>query len=116
MRTLLRTGGRRGPGFLPGLCVLALALAGAGGVAAAPPGTSGFAPRDGLPTPGFGLRPLAEVSLDQAVQMAERRYAAKVVKVAVSEVDGRRVYVLRLLSDQGRVWTVRVDAGSGSFL
>lgn len=59
---------------------------------------------------------LAGISLDQAVAMAERRFNAKVVRAGVSESNGRRVYVLRLLSEQGRVWTVRVDADSGSMM
>ena len=59
---------------------------------------------------------MAGVSLDQAVAMAERRFNARVVKAGVSESNGRRVYVLRLLSEQGRVWTVRVDADSGSMM
>jgi len=30
--------------------------------------------------------------------------------------SGRRVYQLRLLSDQGKIWTVRVDAATGDSL
>lgn len=56
------------------------------------------------------------VSMDQAIQMAERQYGAKVVRASVSEDNGRRVYVLRLVSEQGRVWTVRVDAASGAMM
>jgi len=36
-----------------------------------------------------------------------------VVKANVVQEDGRCVYELRLLSDEGRVWTVRVDSRSG---
>jgi hypothetical protein len=115
MLRMSRVGGRGGPGSLPGLLCVVLALV-AGAAPARPPGVAGFVPREGTPTHDFGERALAEVSLDQAVQIAERRYSAKVVKVAVSEVGGRRVYVLRLLSDEGRVWTVRIDAGSGAVL
>ena len=54
------------------------------------------------------------VSMDQAVKMAEQRFQARVVK-AESQRDGARtVYVLRLLNESGRVWTVRVDAASGA--
>jgi uncharacterized membrane protein YkoI len=59
-------------------------------------------------------RPRARISVDQAVSMAERRYNARVVKVETREDGDRVVYVLRLLNDSGRVWTVRVDATSGS--
>ena len=52
--------------------------------------------------------------MDQAVKMVEQRFRARVVK-AESQRDGARtVYVLRLLNDSGRVWTVRVDAMSGA--
>jgi uncharacterized membrane protein YkoI len=63
-------------------------------------------------------RPAAQaapgVSLDRAVALAEQRYRARVVRAGVSDAEGRRVYVLKLLSDQGRVWTVRVDAETGA--
>ena len=57
-----------------------------------------------------------QLTLDQAVEMAERRFRARVVRAGVEEVNGQRVFVLRLLSEQGRVWTVRVDAQSGSII
>ena len=53
------------------------------------------------------------MSLDQAISSAERRYKARVVKANVETGGDRCVYVLRLLSDVGRVWTVRVDSRSG---
>ena len=54
------------------------------------------------------------MSMDQAVKMVEQRFRARVVK-AESQRDGvHTVYVLRLLNDSGRVWTVRVDADNGS--
>ena len=58
------------------------------------------APRDGI-------------SLDEAVSRAERQYHARVVRTDVQDEDGRKVYVLKLLSEDGRVFTVRVDAQSG---
>jgi uncharacterized membrane protein YkoI len=56
----------------------------------------------------------AAVSMDQAVKMVEQRFSARVVKAEAQKDGSRTVYVLRLLSDSGRVWTVRVDAESGS--
>jgi hypothetical protein len=53
------------------------------------------------------------MSLDEAVSRAERQYHAKVVRTAVQDEDGRKVYVLKLLSDDGRVFQVRVDAQTG---
>jgi uncharacterized membrane protein YkoI len=54
------------------------------------------------------------ISKDQAIDIAQRRYKARVVRAEAAENDGRRVYVLRMLSDEGRVWTVRIDAQTGS--
>jgi uncharacterized membrane protein YkoI len=54
------------------------------------------------------------MSLDEAVQRAERRYHARVVKAEAHNNDGRTIYVLRLVSDDGRVFTVRVDAQTGN--
>jgi len=54
------------------------------------------------------------MSLDQAVSMVEKRFKARVVRTETRDDGGRKIYVLRLLNDAGRVWTVRVDAASGS--
>src|SRR5579872_1538597 len=56
------------------------------------------------------------MTMDQAVKMAEERYHARVVKAETQRGDGHIVYVLRLLNESGRVWTVRVDAASGTVL
>lgn len=52
---------------------------------------------------------------DRLIEMVQRRFNARVVRVTVSESGGRRIYEMRLLSDQ-RVWTVRVDAETGQVL
>ena len=78
----------------------------------APPGPPGL--------PGNGLRETPGnspgVSLDHVIEQVEKRHSARVVRYETSESDGRRLYVLRLLSDQGRVWTVKVDAETGKEL
>ena len=56
----------------------------------------------------------AAVSMDQAVKMVEQRFHARVVKAEAHKDNGRTVYVLRLLNDSGKVWTVRVEAADGS--
>ena len=56
----------------------------------------------------------AQVSMDQAVKMAEQRYHARVVKAEAQHNGAQTVYVLRLLNEAGRVWTVHVDAASGA--
>jgi uncharacterized membrane protein YkoI len=48
--------------------------------------------------------------------MAEQRFHARVVKAEAEQENGHTVYVLRLLNEGGRVWTVRVDAASGALL
>jgi len=53
------------------------------------------------------------VSLDEAVRKAESQYRARVVRTEVQDEDGRKVYVLKLLSEDGRVITVRIDAATG---
>jgi uncharacterized membrane protein YkoI len=58
----------------------------------------------------------ANVSMEQAVKMAEQRFKAKVVRAETQHNEGRTVYVLRMLNESGRVWTVRVDASNGSVL
>lgn len=52
-------------------------------------------------------------SLDQVISQIERKYKARVVRTEVNNSGGECLYVLRLLSDEGRVWTVRVDSRSG---
>lgn len=61
-----------------------------------------------------GGRSPARISLDQAVAMAERRFNARVVRAESREEGNRVVYVLRLLNDSGRVWTIKIDAASGA--
>jgi uncharacterized membrane protein YkoI len=56
------------------------------------------------------------ISLDQAVAMVEKRFKAKVVRTEVRQDGERKIYVLRLLNDESRVWSVRVDASTGSIL
>jgi uncharacterized membrane protein YkoI len=58
----------------------------------------------------------AGMSMDQAVRMAEQRLKARVVRAEAQQNGGHTIYVLRMLNESGRVWTVRVDASSGSLL
>lgn len=64
--------------------------------------------------PGVVLASVRDgISLDEAVSRAERQYRARVVRTDVQDEDGRKVYVLKLLSEDGRVFTVRIDAATG---
>lgn len=59
-------------------------------------------------------RATQNISLDEAVQMAQSRYRAKAVRAETVNNGGRRVHQIRLLSPEGKVWMVRVDAETGS--
>ena len=54
------------------------------------------------------------VSLDQAVEMVQRRYGARAVKAETVSQGDRRVHKIRLLSPEGKVWNVHVDAQTGA--
>jgi hypothetical protein len=58
----------------------------------------------------------AGLSMDQAVKMAEQRFRARVVRAEAEHEGVHTVYVLKLLNEAGRVWTVRVDATNGAIL
>jgi hypothetical protein len=61
------------------------------------------------------LAAAGRMSLDEAIAMVERRFNARVVRAETREHKGRVVYKLRLLDEgSGRVWTVEVDAETGS--
>ena len=68
--------------------------------------------------PALGMReqPRAaqSISLDRVISQVEKRYKARVVRADKTQRDGRVVYELRLLSEEGRVWTVRIDAETGN--
>ncbi len=51
------------------------------------------------------------LTLEQAAEQVARQYNAKVVSAHTVERDGRRVHVIRILTDDGVVRTVRVAAG-----
>jgi uncharacterized membrane protein YkoI len=59
---------------------------------------------------------MREISREQALQLLQKRYgnAARVVRTDVSEQGGHHVYIFRLLSVNGRVWVVRIDAQNGA--
>lgn len=104
-----------------GLCaraVVLLALALSGGVAVGAPLSQGDLRQAGSAV-ATGVDPPAvlkgDLSMDEAIDRAQKRFRARVVRAEQVEQGGRVVYVLRLLSDEdGRVFTVRVDARSGA--
>ena len=54
-------------------------------------------------------------SRDRVIEAVQKRYNARVVRVAETTVNGRPALELRLLSEQ-RVWDIVVDAASGQVL
>lgn len=53
------------------------------------------------------------ISLDEAVAQAERRYNARAIRAEEKRHGDRIEYRIRLLGADGRVFEVRIDAGSG---
>jgi peptidase YpeB-like protein len=57
----------------------------------------------------------SELSRAQAIALVQGRYRARVVRTTLAQdKGGRRLYVFRLLSGSGKVWTVRIDAQTGA--
>ena len=54
-------------------------------------------------------------SRERVIEAVQKRYNARVVRVAETTVNGRPALELRLLSEQ-RVWDIVVDAASGQIL
>ncbi|MEE4637222.1 MAG: hypothetical protein V2J42_00595 [Wenzhouxiangella sp.] len=50
------------------------------------------------------------LSLEEAAERVARQYDAKVVSAHTVERDGRRVHVIRILTREGVVRTIRVPA------
>lgn len=53
------------------------------------------------------------VSLDQAVSMVRRSSGGRVIKASTSYRNGRPVHSIRVLTDNNKVRTYRIDAVSG---
>ncbi len=56
------------------------------------------------------------VTLQQARTLATRRFPGRVVRAETVSDGGRRVHVIRIISEDNRVRTVRIDADTGNFL
>jgi uncharacterized membrane protein YkoI len=105
-KTPMRTG--RHP-----LSTVALSLALLVGVAGAPLAVAAQELIDRRPRQEYRIEPVG-ISLDQAVEMAQRRYRAKAIKAETVQNGERLIHHIRLLSAEGKVWMVRVDAQSGA--
>jgi uncharacterized membrane protein YkoI len=56
----------------------------------------------------------APLTLDEAVELVKHRYDARVVRAEEAREGEELVYRIRLLAADGRVFTVRVNARTGS--
>jgi hypothetical protein len=56
------------------------------------------------------------VSLAQATAIAQSRFQGRVIRAETMQNGDRVVHEVRILGDDGRVRTVRIDAQTGSFL
>jgi hypothetical protein len=56
------------------------------------------------------------VSLAQATAIAQGRFQGRVIRAETMQMGDRVVHEVRILGDDGRVRTVRIDAQTGSFL
>jgi hypothetical protein len=72
---------------------------------------SAFAP-DELPQAFIAQR--GSLSLAQATQIAQGRFKGRIVRAETVQEGGRVVHVIRILGDDGRVRTVRIDAETGA--
>lgn len=53
------------------------------------------------------------ISLDEAVQQARRQYRGKVLSAETVCVDGRKVFRIKILTKDGRVKRMHIDARTG---
>jgi len=98
----------------PVAVAMALALM-VGGVVVGAPAAPPLRPQaTAAPSPRRGNA--ITLSMDQAVRLAERRYRARVVRAETRTEGNRTIYVLRMLDGAGRVFSVQVDAASGTIL
>lgn len=78
-----------------------------------------IAPARDYQTHGRPIHQLAEdgrFTLDQAVDMVRAMYGGKVIKASTQRKEGHPVHIIKILGDDGRIQTVRVDGISGRIL
>jgi uncharacterized membrane protein YkoI len=95
------------------LPLLALAVLGLG-VAATPAPASDGAGGNAQAPAADRRRDGAPLTLDDAVELVKRRYDARVLRAEEAREGDEVVYRIRLLAADGRVFTVRVNARTGS--
>ena len=96
------------------LAAVALAAVGPGVAGAQPPATKSLNPDE--PPTAFMAQRRGGVSLAQATAMARNRYHGQVVKAETVARGDRVIHEIRILGEDGKVRTVRIDAQTGMFL
>ncbi|MEE8108173.1 MAG: PepSY domain-containing protein [Gammaproteobacteria bacterium] len=100
------------------ILIICLVLAGPAEVLSAPAAHDTVAARD-YKAHGRPIHRLAQngrFTLDQAVDKVRARYGGKIIKASTRRQKGRPVHIIKILGDNGRVHTVRVDGISGQIL
>ena len=97
------------------LCAVLAALLGAGGGALAQQRPALFQVDGEAPVKAFAAQ-RGGISLSQATAMAQGRYQGRVVRAETVMIGDRVAHEIRILGNDGRVRTVRVDAQTGSFM
>ena len=64
----------------------------------------------------LSLQAWADVSRDEAVSMAQQASGARVLSVEKAEHAGRSVWRVKVLTPQGEVKVILIDAASGRIL
>jgi uncharacterized membrane protein YkoI len=84
-------------------------------LAAAPvPATAAHHPRQLVAQNGHADN--GGISMDEAVARARQNNKDKVLSVETIRVDGRKVYRIKMLTQDGRVTRTRIDARTGKTL
>ena len=56
------------------------------------------------------------ISMDEAVKRARQQHKGKVLSAETIRVDGRKVYRIKILTKNGRVKRVKIDARTGQVI
>lgn len=82
-----------------------------------PPPAMPLMPDAAVPYPADRLAQAnAQISLNQAVAQVQRRTGGRVLSAETQQHNGTTVHVIRVLVDNQRVRTIRVDAQTGEWL
>jgi hypothetical protein len=117
MKTLYTTAIRRTrrKGFAAA-CAVAAACAAGAPVLARPIAASLVQVDESEQTTLFPAQRGGGISLAQATAMAQSRFQGRVVRAETLQMGNRVVHEIRILGEDGRVRTVRIDAQTGAFL